>query len=48
MSFNEKIQKATQYCERNGDYRVVYVRGEKKPLLVRNRMGYVRTALVAE
>lgn len=46
MSFNERIRKASQYCESNSGYRVVSACGEK-PLLVRDRTGYVKTALLS-
>lgn len=48
MSYNEKLRKASKYCERNGSYRVIAGCGEKKILLVRNATGYVRTALLGE
>ena len=48
MSYNERLRKASKYCERNGSYRVIAGCGEKKILLVRNATGYVRTALLGE
>lgn len=48
MSYNERLRKASKYCERNGSYRVIAGCGEKKLLLVRNATGYVRTALLGE
>lgn len=48
MSYNEKLRKASRYCESNSGYRVVSGCGKKKLLLVRNRTGYVRTAQLGE
>ncbi|MGN0837897.1 MAG: hypothetical protein ACI4NN_02260 [Pyramidobacter sp.] len=44
MSMKERLRKASKYCESNSGYSVVPMRGEKKPLLVLNSTGYVRTA----
>lgn len=47
MSSNEKIKKASQYCEDNSEYSLVCRRG-KKPMLVRDLTGSVVTTLPRE
>ncbi len=44
MSMQERMRKASKYCESNTGYSIVFVSGERKPLLVLNSTGYVKTA----
>ena len=46
MSYSEKLKKASQYCERNKDYRVVADRAHKSLLLVRDGTSAVKTAVL--
>jgi len=48
MSYNEKLKKASQYCESNKGWRVVADRAARTLLLVKDGTSSVKTTIVSE